>query len=67
MHEGNGKVRTAERRESASNALVNSASYLGQTPNTRTDILGAEAFCAMLALERRRAQRSRHPFILMLL
>lgn len=67
MREGNGKLRTAERRDSVANATVNSASYLGQTPSTRTDILGAEAFCAMLALERRRAQRSRHPFILMLL
>jgi len=67
MREGNGKFRTAERRDSVANAMVNSASYLGQAPNTRTDILGAEAFCAMLALERRRAQRSRHPFILMLL
>jgi len=39
----------------------------GRIPVMRTDVLSAEAFCAMLAVERRRAQRSCEPFVLLLL
>jgi lipopolysaccharide/colanic/teichoic acid biosynthesis glycosyltransferase len=42
-------------------------SRLSQPPVRREDVLKEEALHAMLTLERRRAQRSRKPFVLMLL
>jgi len=42
-------------------------SCLARHPMRRGDILGEETFRAMLALERRRAERSRQPFVLLLL
>ncbi len=36
-------------------------------PTTREHTLNEETFCAMLAVERRRAERSRKPFVLMLI
>ena len=43
------------------------SSCLGHVPPKREDVLEAATFGAMLALERRRAQRSRQPFVLILL
>jgi len=42
-------------------------SRLGQSPAKRQVVLNQEAFHAMLTLERRRAERSRKPFILMVI
>jgi lipopolysaccharide/colanic/teichoic acid biosynthesis glycosyltransferase len=42
-------------------------SRMGAVPPRREEILKEEAFHAMLTLERRRAERSRKPFVLMLL
>ena len=42
------------------------ASCLARIPIHRGDILGEETFRGMLALERRRAERSRQPFVLLL-
>src|SRR5579859_6420540 len=46
---------------------LNLSSRLGDLRARREDVLKEEAFHRMLTLERRRAQRSRRPFVLMLL
>ncbi|HWZ99292.1 MAG TPA: sugar transferase [Candidatus Dormibacteraeota bacterium] len=56
----------AERRIPAGNSK-RTATGLGHIPTRREDVLGEETFRAMLALERRRSQRSSQPFVLMLL
>jgi lipopolysaccharide/colanic/teichoic acid biosynthesis glycosyltransferase len=43
------------------------ASHLGRAPIRRGKVLDEQAFHAMLTLERRRVERSRRPFVLMLL
>ena len=67
MQNGHLKASTMEHQTSAPSRRAKSSSYFSRIPTERTDLLAADGFCAMLALERRRAQRSQQPFILLLL
>jgi len=67
MQSGQLKASPMEHQTSAPSRRAKSSSYLSRIPTERTDLLAADGFCAMLALERRRAQRSQQPFILLLL
>lgn len=66
---GNGDLKSADREErgSRSNHVRMALLRAGRAPSGRERILKEETFHTMLALERRRAERSRKPFVLMLL
>ena len=61
------KVVASGERGTLGNNGKKAPSGLARTATKREDILGEHTFRAMLARERRRAERSRQPFILMLL
>jgi len=67
MANGYSKIRTLKKEEVVRSTSVNGFACLGHPTGKRVDVLESHAFRAMLALERRRAQRSREPFILLLL
>jgi len=61
------KSSALQEQEGSTSNGVKTSSCLGHVPPRREDVLEAATFGAMLALERRRAQRSRQPFVLVLL
>ena len=67
MQNGRMKASVVELQEAKSGEGTRATASLGRIPARRADVLIAEAFCAMLAVERRRAQRSLEPFVLILL
>jgi lipopolysaccharide/colanic/teichoic acid biosynthesis glycosyltransferase len=61
------KVGVARKSRAFANDGQRAVPSLGGIPARREDVLGEVNFRAMLSIERRRAERSRQPFVLMLL
>jgi exopolysaccharide biosynthesis polyprenyl glycosylphosphotransferase len=61
------RIAVSEERQRQAMSAPKALPRLGQLPSRQETVLDQETFHVMLALERRRAERSRKPFVLMLL